>query len=76
MLKENFYKTVSNHGLAIPETIFHPVQEDYDQSFSNFPAIVKPSTSIGWKGLDFTEYEKVYYVKNQDELTKILHAIQ
>lgn len=76
MLKENFYDTVSSHGLPIPETVFHPAQEDYDQSFNNFPAIVKPSTSIGWKGLDFVEYEKVYYVKNQAELTRILNAIQ
>lgn len=76
MLKENFYHTVASHGLPIPETIFHYPQDDYDQSFINFPAIVKPSTAVGWKGLDFAEYEKVYYVKDQNELVKILKAIQ
>lgn len=76
MLKENFYETVSAHGLAIPETIFHPAQEPFDKTFTSFPAIVKPSTSVGWKGLDFAEYEKVYLVENEEALKRILEAIR
>lgn len=76
MLKENFYKTVSDHGLAIPKTIFHPAQKPFNETFASFPCIVKPSTSIGWKGLDFDEYEKVYHCDNEDELNHILDAIR
>lgn len=76
MLKENFYKTINNHGLAIPETMFHPAQEPFYETFTRFPCIVKPSTSIGWKGLDFDEYKKVYHCDNEEELKHILEAIR
>lgn len=76
MLKENFYQTVAEHGLAIPETIFQPAQEPFTKPFTNFPAIVKPSSSVGWKGLNFEKHEKVYHCKDETELIEILDAIR
>lgn len=76
MLKENFYETMRAHNLPIPKTIFQPAQEAFTQDFDAFPAIIKPSSSVGWKGLDFAEYEKVYYCEDKTELERILDAIR
>lgn len=76
MLKENFYTFVEKRGLSIPETIFQSAQEPFTETIHHFPVIVKPSTSVGWKGLDFDKYEKVYRCHNESELKVTLDAIR
>ncbi len=76
MLKERFYQIAEKHGLPIPKTWIHPADQEWTKTIDEFPVVVKPSSSVGWKELKFEGQEKVYFCPTEDRLKQVLDTIR
>lgn len=77
IMKESFYKTYQNSCINIPKTYYYNClsKEEFNKKIS-FPVILKPSNVIMYNHLNFKGKNKIYKIKNQEELLKIIGKIK
>lgn len=80
LVKEVFYETYKNMGLDMPETYIYKCNQNDDinkikNHFKEYPIIIKPSDGVEYHHLEET-LDKVYKVKNAEELEKIILKIE
>lgn len=81
LIKENFYNIYKDRGLDMPKTyIYHCNQNDnidmLKKYFREYPLIVKPSDGVEYHKLDSEGLAKVYKVKSEEELEKVITKIE
>ena len=76
--KELFYKKYMDNGIIdLPKTIYFNLSKDKDLKIEfNYPVIVKAANVVAYRKLHFTGQNKIYKVKDENELKKIIHDIK
>lgn len=74
--KETFYKLCEKHGVDFPGTLIYDrsMGLDFEMNFP-FPVILKPSDSIQYWEHPFETQNKVYTIKDRNELEKVIQDI-
>lgn len=68
--KEQFYQVCEQYGLDYPKTkIISQKQATEIESPFGYPVVLKGADSIGWRDLNFEGFEKVFIIKNQEQLS-------
>ena len=80
LIKEKFYDIYKNMGIDMPETLIYSCNGEDDinkikNRFKEYPIIIKPSDGVEYHNLEIT-LDKVYKVKNEEELEKIILKIK
>ena len=80
LIKEKFYDIYKNMGIDMPETLIYSCDGTDDISkikkhFKEYPIIIKPSDGVEYHNLEIT-LDKVYKVKNEEELEKVILKIK
>lgn len=80
LIKEKFYDIYKNMGIDMPETLIYNCNGENDinrikNHFKEYPIIIKPSDGVEYHNLEVT-LDKVYKVKNEEELEKIILKIK
>lgn len=76
--KEFFYKKYMDNGIIdLPKTIYYNIKKDKDIKINfDYPVIVKAANVVEYRKLHFTGQNKIYKVKDEHELKKIIHDIK
>ncbi len=74
--KETFYKTYKNSELSFPLTYYFDVTKNTVFPTLDYPIIVKPANVISYNHLSFEGKHKVYKIKNEEELKKVIELIK
>ena len=76
--KELFYKKYMDNGIIdLPKTIYYNLSKDKDIKINfNYPVIVKAANVVAYRKLHFTGQNKIYKVKDENELNKIIQDIK
>lgn len=76
--KELFYKKYMDNGIIdLPKTIYYNIKKDKDIKINfDYPVIVKAANVVEYRKLHFTGQNKIYKVKDEHELKKIIHDIK
>ena len=74
--KETFYKLCEKHGVDYPGTLIYDASMgmDFEMNFQ-FPVIMKPSDSIQYREDEFETQNKVYTIKDREELERVIGQI-
>ena len=74
--KETFYKLCEKHGVDYPGTLIYDASMgmDFEMNFQ-FPVILKPSDSIQYWEHEFETQNKVYTIKDREELERVIGQI-
>ncbi len=74
--KEAFYEMCEKHGISYPKTFIYRQEmgNDFTTDF-DFPMILKPSNSVDYFAHEFPTQNKVYKIKNREELESVIHDI-
>ena len=74
--KERFYQLCDKHGIDYPATvIFRKGMDPAMELPFKFPIILKPSNGIAYWEHPFDTQEKVYTIRNREELAKVTSDI-
>ncbi|WP_282926604.1 carboxylate--amine ligase [Helcococcus kunzii] len=73
--KMDFYEVCKKYNLTYPDTYIISKENYTDNIPLDFPVICKPNDSYKWLNFKFEGYKKAYYVKNEEELRKILNTV-
>ena len=76
--KELFYKKYMNNGIInLPKTIYYNLSKDDKLEIDfPYPVIVKAANVVAYRKLHFEGQNKIYKVKDEHELEKIIHDIK
>ena len=76
--KELFYKKYMNNGIIeLPKTIYYNLKKDNDIKLDfPYPVIVKAANVVSYRKLSFNGQNKIYKVKNEEELKKVIKDIK
>ena len=76
--KEIFYKKYMNNGLIdLPKTMYYNLSKDNELKVDfTYPVIVKAANVVAYRKLHFVGQNKIYKVKDEHELKKIIHDIK
>ena len=76
--KELFYKKYMNNGIIdLPKTIYYNLSSNKEIKIDfSYPIIVKAANVVEYRKLMFSGQKKIYKVKNENELKKIIHDIK
>lgn len=76
-LKKNFYRLCKENNLDVPLTYFYSCKskEAFNENVP-FPLVVKPSNGIEYYKNSFEGMQKIYIVKDYDELHRIIKLIK
>ena len=76
--KELFYKKyMDNKIIDLPKTIYYNLAKDKDIKIDfDYPIIVKAANVVSYRKLSFNNQNKIYKVKSENELKKIIHDIK
>lgn len=74
--KETFYELCEKHGVDYPGTLIYDASmgDDFEVGFP-FPMILKPSNGIEYWEHPFPTQNKVYTIKDREELISVIHDI-
>ena len=80
LIKEKFYDLYKNMGIDMPKTYIYPCNKNENlnkikEKFNEYPIIIKPSDGIEYHHLEEV-LDKVYKVKNEDELENTIRKIE
>ena len=80
LIKEKFYDLYKNMGIDMPKTYIYPCNKNENlnkikENFNEYPIIIKPSDGIEYHHLEEV-LDKVYKVKNEDELENTIRKIE
>ena len=74
--KERFYELCDKHGIDHPATVIFRKGMDPNMELPfKFPIILKPSNGIEYWEHPFDTQEKVYTIKNREQLTGVINDI-
>ena len=81
LIKEKFYKEYENMGLDMPKTYIYKCGKETSLSelkkfLKEYPIIIKPSNGVEYHKFDDKGLAKVYKVKTEEELEKIIKKIE
>ena len=76
--KELFYKKYMNNGIIdLPKTMYYNLSKDNELKVDfTYPVIVKAANVVAYRKLHFVGQNKIYKVKDEHELKKIIHDIK
>lgn len=74
--KEKFYKTYKNSNLEFPETFYFDIEKNTLFPTMNYPIILKPANVVEYNHLKFKEKHKIYKIKTEKELKKVIETIK
>ena len=76
--KELFYKKYMNNGIIdLPKTIYYNLKNDHNLKIDlPYPVIVKPANVVSYRKLSFPGQNKIYKVKDESELERIIENIK
>lgn len=76
--KELFYKKYMDNGIIdLPKTIYYNLADNKDIKIDfSYPIIVKAANVVEYRKLMFPGQKKIYKVKDENELKKIIHDIK
>ena len=76
--KELFYKKYMDNGIIdLPKTIYYDLSKESELKIDfSYPIIVKAANVVKYRKLHFKGQNKIYKVKNENELQKIIHDIK
>ena len=76
--KELFYKKYMDNGIIdLPKTIYYNLSKDDKLKLDfSYPVIVKAANVVEYRKLHFTGQNKIYKVKNENELKEIIQTIK
>lgn len=74
--KEAFYEMCEKYHIPYPKTFIYRKEMGNDFSLEfDFPVILKPSNSVDYFAHEFPTQNKVYKIKNREELEQAIHDI-
>ena len=76
--KELFYKKYMDNGIIdLPKTIYYNLASNKELKIDfEYPIIVKAANVVEYRKLEFPGQNKIYKVKNENELKKIIQTIK
>lgn len=76
--KELFYKKYMNNGIIdLPKTIYYNISKDKEPKIDfSYPVIVKAANVVEYRKLHFKGQNKIYKVKDENELKSIIQTIK
>ena len=76
--KELFYKKYMNNGIIdLPKTVYYNLKTDHNLKIDfPYPIIVKPANVVSYRKLNFPGQNKIYKIKDENELKKIIENIK
>ena len=74
--KEQFYKTYKSSVLQFPKTYYFDVLKNTILPTMEYPIILKPANVVMYNHISFNDKHKIYKIKNEEELKKIIESIK
>lgn len=74
--KESFYMLAQKHGIDYPDTFVYKKEMGHEFEINySYPVILKPSNGVMYWEHPFATQKKVYKIKNEKELHKVIDDI-